>query len=66
MGKLILLALAAAFYPTLLAIVILILTRPQPVRLLTAFYVGAVLWLGALVARQQERLQRRLRQANGA
>jgi hypothetical protein len=31
-----------------------------------AFYVGAVLWLGALVARQQERLQRRLRQANGA
>ena len=43
MGKLILLALAAAFYPTLLAIVILILTRPQPVRLLTAFYVGAVI-----------------------
>src|SRR5262245_48988111 len=41
MGKLILLALAAAFYPTLLAVVIL--TRPQPVRLLTAFYVGAVI-----------------------
>lgn len=29
-----------------------------------AFYVGAILWLGALLARQQERLQRRLRQAN--
>lgn len=29
-----------------------------------AIYVGGVLWLGALFARQQERLQRRLRQAN--
>jgi hypothetical protein len=43
MGKLTALALAAAFYPTLLAIVILILTRPHPVRLLTAFYVGAMI-----------------------
>ncbi len=31
-----------------------------------AIYVGAVLWLGALLARQQERLQHRLRRANGA
>jgi hypothetical protein len=29
-----------------------------------AIYVGAVLWLGALLARQQERLQHRLRRAN--
>jgi hypothetical protein len=31
-----------------------------------AIYVGAALWLGALLARQQERLQRRLRRANRA
>src|SRR6185312_10810251 len=43
MGKLIALALAAAFYPTLLALVILILTRPRPVRLLAGFYAGAMI-----------------------
>jgi hypothetical protein len=48
MGKLIVLALAAAFYPTLLAVVILILTRPQPVRLLTSFYVGAMITSGTV------------------
>ncbi|HJS45667.1 MAG TPA: hypothetical protein VJ753_04620 [Rhizomicrobium sp.] len=29
-----------------------------------AIYVGVALWLGAVLARQQERLQRRLKQAN--
>ena len=29
-----------------------------------AIYVGVALWLGAVLARQQERLQRRLRRAN--
>jgi len=39
---LILLALAAAVYPTLLAGVILILSRPSPLRLLIGFYVGGM------------------------
>lgn len=42
MGKLAALALAAAFYPTLLAVVLFALTRPNPVRLLGAFYVGGL------------------------
>lgn len=42
-GKLIVLALAAAFYPTLLAVVILIITRPQPARLLLGFLIGGML-----------------------
>jgi hypothetical protein len=41
-GKLAALALAAAFYPTLLAVVLFALTRPNPVRLLGAFYVGGL------------------------
>jgi hypothetical protein len=43
MGKLVVLALAAAFYPTLLAVVLFALTRPQPVRILAAFFVGGAL-----------------------
>jgi hypothetical protein len=43
MAKLSALALAAAFYPTLLAVVLFALTRPNPVRLLGAFYVGGLL-----------------------
>ena len=39
---LILLALAAAVYPTLLAGVILILSRPDPLRMLIAFLVGGM------------------------
>jgi hypothetical protein len=35
-----LLALAAAFYPTLLAVVVVALTRPAPARMLAAFLVG--------------------------
>lgn len=42
MGKILVLAVAAAFYPTLLAIVVLILTRPQPVRLLAGFLIGGM------------------------
>jgi hypothetical protein len=37
------LALGAAFYPTLLAIVLLVLSRPRPVRLLGAYLVGGML-----------------------
>jgi hypothetical protein len=40
--NLILLALAAAVYPTLLAGVILILTRPNPLRMLVAFLAGGM------------------------
>ena len=40
--ELILLALAAAVYPTLLAGVILILSRPNPLRLLLAFLAGGM------------------------
>jgi Sap, sulfolipid-1-addressing protein len=43
MGNLIPLALAAAFYPTLLAVVVIILTRPNPARLLAAFLIGGML-----------------------
>ena len=42
MAKFAVLALAAAFYPTLLAVVLFALTRPNPVRLLAAFYVGGL------------------------
>jgi hypothetical protein len=42
MGKLLLLAIAAAVYPTLLAMVILVLGRPRPVHLLAAFLAGAI------------------------
>jgi hypothetical protein len=41
-ANLVLLALAAAVYPTLLAAVILILTHPNPLRLLVAFLVGGM------------------------
>jgi hypothetical protein len=37
------LALGAAFYPTLLAIVLVVLTRPRPARLLGAYLVGGML-----------------------
>jgi hypothetical protein len=37
------LALGAAFYPTLLAIVLVVLTRPRPVRLLAAYLAGGML-----------------------
>jgi hypothetical protein len=40
--NLILLALAAAVYPTLLAAVILILTRPNPLRMLVGFLAGGL------------------------
>ena len=43
MAKLAALALAAAFYPTLLAVVLFTLTRPRPARLLAAFFVGGFL-----------------------
>jgi hypothetical protein len=36
------LALAAAFYPTLLAIVVVLLTRPRPARLLVAYLIGGM------------------------
>jgi len=37
------LALAAAFYPALLAGVVMILMRPRPAKLLLAFYIGGML-----------------------
>ncbi len=40
MGEIILLALAAAFFPTLIAAVVVILTRPHPARLLLGFWAG--------------------------
>jgi hypothetical protein len=40
--ELVLLALAAAVYPTLLAGVILILRRPDPLKMLTAFLIGGI------------------------
>lgn len=43
MGNVLVLAIAAAFYPTLLAIVIVALTRPRPVRLLGAYLAGGLL-----------------------
>jgi hypothetical protein len=42
MGTILLLALAAALYPQLLAVVVVILTRPNPRPLLWACYLGAV------------------------
>ena len=42
MGNIFLLALAAAVYPTLLAGVIVILSRPNPVRLLVGFLLGGM------------------------
>ena len=39
--QLLLLAVAAAFYPTLLAIVVLVLSRPNPARVLAWFLAGA-------------------------
>ncbi len=42
MGRILVLALAAAVYPTLLAIVILILTRPHPTRLFTGYLIGGL------------------------
>lgn len=44
--ELLLLAIAAAFYPALLAVVIIFLGRPRPKRLLTFFLAGA--WLVSL------------------
>jgi hypothetical protein len=41
---LLLLAVGSAFYPALLALVLLILTRPRPGRLLLAYYCGALLF----------------------
>ncbi len=42
MGRVLVLALAAAVYPTLLAIVILILTRPHPTRLFAGYLIGGM------------------------
>jgi len=42
-GSIILLALAAAVYPQLLAVVVIILTRPNPQRLLWACYLASLL-----------------------
>ena len=42
LANLILLAVAAAVYPTLLAGVILILSRPHPVRMMLAFLIGGM------------------------
>lgn len=43
MGSIILLALAAAVYPQLLAVVVIILTRPNPQPLLWACYLASLL-----------------------
>ena len=43
MGSIILLAVAAAVYPQLLAVVLIILTRPNPQPLLWACYLTAVI-----------------------
>jgi hypothetical protein len=43
MWNIFVLALGAAFYPTLLAIVLVVLTRPRPARLLGAYLVGGML-----------------------
>ena len=42
LANVILLALAAAVYPTLLAGVILILARPHPLRMMLAFLIGGM------------------------
>jgi Sap, sulfolipid-1-addressing protein len=43
MAHIVLLALAAAVFPLLIACVAIILSRPQPRRLLLAFFVGGVI-----------------------
>jgi hypothetical protein len=43
MASVVLLALAAAFYPTLLAIVLVVLGRPRPARLLVAYLIGGLI-----------------------
>jgi Sap, sulfolipid-1-addressing protein len=43
MAEIVLLALGSAFFPTLLACVAIILSRPEPRRLLMAFYAGALI-----------------------
>lgn len=43
MGQIILLAIGAAFFPTLLACVAILISRPNPRPLLLAFYAGAVI-----------------------
>jgi hypothetical protein len=43
MAHIVLLALAAAVFPTLIACVAIIISRPEPRRLLLAFYAGGVL-----------------------
>jgi hypothetical protein len=43
MGSIILLAFGASFFPTLLACVAIIISRPEPQRLLVAFYAGGLL-----------------------
>ena len=42
MGHIVLLAFAAAVFPTLIACVAIIISRPAPRRLLTAFYAGGL------------------------
>jgi Sap, sulfolipid-1-addressing protein len=43
MGQIVLLALAAAVFPTLIACVAIIMSRPEPRRLLFAFYAGGMI-----------------------
>src|SRR6476660_5766887 len=43
MAHIVLLALAAAVFPTLIACVAIMISRPEPRRLLLAFYAGGVL-----------------------
>lgn len=43
MGQIVLLAFAAAVFPTLIACVAIMISRPAPRRLLTAFYVGGLI-----------------------
>src|SRR4051794_41771298 len=43
MAHIVLLALAAAVFPTLIACVAIMISRPEPRRLLLAFYTGGVL-----------------------
>jgi len=43
MAHIVLLALAAAVFPTLIACVAIMISRPEPRRLLLAFYAGALI-----------------------
>src|SRR5690349_409100 len=43
MAHIVLLALAAAVFPTLIACVAIMISRPQPLRLLVGFYAGGML-----------------------